>query len=122
MTSQMGIHAVLPTQDLGGADTRLAEPHKRLMVAVLQAVVDDCRGGTLYRRAAGPRRTAPPQGIRQAIAYVASTDRDWAFSFENICDALGIDADAIRQKLRRERGALRGDEDRAGVRSIEPSH
>lgn len=30
---------------------------------------------------------------------------DWAFDFENICDALGFDASAIRSSLRRERAA-----------------
>jgi hypothetical protein len=36
---------------------------------------------------------------RQAIAYVASTDRAWPFSFENRCDALGLDAPALREEL-----------------------
>jgi hypothetical protein len=44
------IHVMLPTQYLRRADARLVEPHKRLMAAVLQTVVDDCRG-SVYRRA-----------------------------------------------------------------------
>jgi hypothetical protein len=28
-----------------------------------------------------------------------STDRTWPFSFENLCEALGIDADALRLEL-----------------------
>ena len=38
--------------------------------------------------------------IRNAAAYVASTDRGWPFSFENLCDALGMDANALRDELR----------------------
>lgn len=79
--------------------TRLTEPCKRLMAAVLQAVVDDCRAGSVYRRSAG---YAPidVRLVRTAAAYVASTDRGWPFSFENLCDALNMDADALRGELR----------------------
>ena len=72
------IHIMLPAQCVRRA--RLAEPHKRLIAAVLQAVVDDCRGGSVYRRS-------------------ASTDRTWPFSFENLCDALELDAVALRREL-----------------------
>ena len=44
------IHIMLPTQYSNRIGVRLAEPHKRLMAAVLQSVVDDCRGGSVYRR------------------------------------------------------------------------
>src|SRR5437899_2677558 len=92
------IHVMLPTQYLRRADSRLAEPHRRLMAAVLQAVVDDC-GGSVYRRARGYRSSAARQDRRKAIAYVASTDRTWSFSFENLCDALGLDARRLRREL-----------------------
>ena len=92
------IHTMLPAQYSSPAGPRLAEPQKRLMAAVLQAVVDDCRGGSVYRRSAG-RGTTDPRTVRKAIAYVASTDRAWPFSFENLCDALGLDAAALRHEL-----------------------
>ena len=90
------IHIMLPAQYANGV--RLAEPHKRLMAAVLHAVVDDCRGGSVYRRSAG-KGVIEAHSIRKAVAYVASTDRAWPFSFENLCDALGVDAGALRQEL-----------------------
>ena len=93
------IHIMLPSQYLPRAGGRLAEPHKRLMVAVLQAVVDDCRGGSAHRRAAGYVELAT-RHVDKAIAYVASTDREWPFSVENLCDALGLDADGLREELR----------------------
>jgi hypothetical protein len=90
------IHIMLPAQFANR--TRLAEPHKRLMAAVLSAVVDDCRGGSVYRRATG-QGVIGAGSVRKAVAYVASTDRTWPFSFENLCDALGMDAAALRHEL-----------------------
>lgn len=87
---------MLPAQYV--SHVRLAEPHRRLMAAVLQAVVDDCRGGSVYRRSAG-YTAVDRRSVREAIAYVTSGDRGWPFSFENLCDALGLDADGLRQEL-----------------------
>jgi hypothetical protein len=92
-------HAMLPTQYHSRTDTRLAEPHKRLMAAVLQTVVDDCRG-SVYRRARGYTTPIAPRNVRKATVYMASTDRTWPFSFENLCDALGVDAGGLRRELR----------------------
>ena len=77
---------------------RVAEPSKRLMAAVLRAVVDDCRAGSVYRRSAG-HAALEVRHVRKAAAYVASTDRGWPFSFENLCDALDVDADGLRDEL-----------------------
>jgi hypothetical protein len=90
------IHIMLPEQYASRA--RLAEPHRRLMAAVLRAVVDDCRGGSVYRRLSG-KGVIGARSVRKAVAYVASTDRAWPFSFENLCDALGLDAAALREDL-----------------------
>jgi hypothetical protein len=90
------IHIMLPAQY--ASRSRLAEPHERLMAAVLRAAVDDCRGGTSYRRATGNGVVAVG-AVRKAVAYVISTDRTWPFSFENVCEALGLDTVALRRKL-----------------------
>jgi hypothetical protein len=91
------IHVVLPVQYLRIAGRYRREPQVRLMVAVLQTVVDDlssltCEQGVEPARAAGP--------YEQARAYVASRDRSWPFSFENLCEAIGLDADGLRRQLR----------------------
>jgi hypothetical protein len=71
---------------------------RSLMAAVLRAAVEDCTGAR--GELAGPyRRAVRPQDARLALAYVMSTDRTWPFSFENLCEALGIDADALRLEL-----------------------
>ena len=88
---------VLPSQYLAQAARRPAEPQKRLMMAVLQAVLDDCRGTAASRRRGdGPHDV---RAYRQARAYVASDDRAWPFSFENICEAVGLDAATIRRGI-----------------------
>ena len=91
--------ATMMTQDPPRTDSRRVDPHKRLMAAVLQTVVDDCRG-SVYRRARNYGTPIARRHIRKATAYVASTDRTWPFSFENLCQALGLDARRLRRELR----------------------
>lgn len=92
------IHVMLPTQYLRRTTCAVVDPHKRLMAAVLQTVVDDCRGST-YRQARGFKPIIGLTHARRASAYAASTDRSWPFSFENLCDALGLNADSLRKEL-----------------------
>ena len=89
---------IVSTKDTESGVMRGAEPHRRLMAAVLQTVLDDCRG-TAYKREAEYQPLTALRGARQAIAYVSSTDRAWPFSFENLCEALGMDARCFRQEL-----------------------
>lgn len=74
---------------------RAAEPERRLMAAVLQGVVDDHRG-SVYRRAAGYGSPTNRRRLRAAAAYVARRDREWPFSFDNLCDALSLDPGRLR--------------------------
>jgi hypothetical protein len=89
------IHDVLPVQYLSRPQDAFATPQRRLMVAVLQTVLDDCQG-TAYARAMGVKGGATERALHDAVAYVASRDRSWPFSFENLCDAVGIDPNGIR--------------------------
>ena len=86
------------SQHVQEAVRRTAEPQRRLMAAVLQTVLDDFRGSA-YRHRAGYAPTSDPSSRQHAAAYVASADRSWPFSFENICDALGLHADDVRAEL-----------------------
>ena len=54
------------------------------MAAVLQAALDDVRNGAARMN---------------ALAWVESTDRIWPYSFENLCDALDMDAGDVRRQL-----------------------
>ena len=90
---------MLPTQ-YGGRSAQRADPLKRLMVAVLQAVLDDLRGSA-RGPVVGSRPPTYRRSYEQARAYIASTDRNWPFSFENLCEAIGLDADTLRGQLTR---------------------
>jgi hypothetical protein len=92
------IHTVLPEQYLRKADGRRFDPQRRLMLAVLQTVIDDCRGSQT-RQATGRPADVDGKAYAAARAYLASTDRSWPFTFENLCDALDLDARSIRRSL-----------------------
>src|SRR2546426_11907945 len=68
------IHVMLPVQYLRKAGAHRIEPQKRLMLAVLQTVIDDCQGSKNRRAARGPG----PRG-RKALGggggYLRTTDR-----------------------------------------------
>ena len=91
---------MLPVQYLRQPGKRLVEPEKRLALAVLQTVLYDCRGAGLR----GPNSRAQVrnrQAYDRAMAYVASRDRIWPYSFENLCETIGVDAGSLRQRLAR---------------------
>jgi len=93
------IHVMLPVQYLREKAARLAEPEKRLAFAVLQTVMYDC--GTVAKKANGRAGGQNRQAYAQAMAYVASRDRSWPYSFENLCETIGVDANSLRRRLER---------------------
>lgn len=66
---------------------------RRLMIAVLEDAVD------VYRKLAGARDVRRQQLFRDAEEWIESADRTWIFSFHNICDVLGIEAEYLRRGL-----------------------
>jgi hypothetical protein len=40
-----------------------------------------------------------PAARARALAYVMSCDRCWPYSFENLCEAVGLDADYLRRGI-----------------------
>ena len=78
---------------------------RRLMVAILEDAVD------VYRKHADARDRKRQALFDDAATWIESDDKSWIFSFENICDVLGIDVSYLRSGLRRwyaERGGRRG--------------
>jgi hypothetical protein len=71
-----------------------ADGERRLMVAILEDAVD------VYRKQAGARDRKRRQLFEDAEAWIESSDTSWIFSYENICDVLGIDATYLRKGLR----------------------
>jgi hypothetical protein len=62
----------------------------------MRAVLEDairCLGG-----AGGPTRLRPALAA-EARRWVSDRDRHWPYSFENICDSLGLEPDHVRERL-----------------------
>jgi len=87
---------VLPSQfyGKGGIDASL-QPEKRLMLAVLEDAVGTFQKYTWARDRAGQKLLA------EVEEWFTSDDHDWPYSFMNICNALGLEADFLRSGLRR---------------------
>lgn len=83
---------VVPVQ--GGTRRRLS-PVQELMLAVLRQALDDY-GRALIEKHARARRD------RYALErWLFGDDLTWPFSYRNVCDAVGIDATALRTELKR---------------------
>ena len=69
------------------------DPEPRLAIAVLQlAVVDFCK----FSRSV---RETEQRVYRKAKTWMMSSDRDWPYSFANICEAIGVSPENLRNAL-----------------------
>jgi hypothetical protein len=86
---------LLPSQYFDRIRRRASfDGERRLMVAILEDAVE------VYRKQAGATDRKRRQLFEDAEAWIESSDRVWIFSFENICDVLGIEASYLRKGLR----------------------
>ena len=85
---------VLPEQFFEGArrDSQ-ASGEKALMLAVLEDGIR-CFQEHLRNPRSNPRLLS-----QQAEAWIRAVDYDWPFSFNNVCETLGIDPGALRSAL-----------------------
>jgi hypothetical protein len=86
---------VLPTQFFTGLRSAAHEGERRLLLAVLEDAVH-CFRTHLFAQDNRRRRL-----FREAQEWLMSEDRQYDFSFENICDCLELNAAYIRQGLHR---------------------
>src|SRR2546426_3438160 len=70
-------------------------PELRLMAAVLEDAIRS------FCRCAGSRGVRSQRLFRETAEWFESYAVSWPFAFENICDALALEADWIRGLLRR---------------------
>jgi|GEM_PF-7049060 len=78
-----------------GIDSGLPpEPELKLMAMILEDAI------TCYLRYGNAKSEAARREYRSAARWLFSRDRDWIFSFENICQHLGVDPDFARQRIR----------------------
>jgi hypothetical protein len=74
---------------------RVLEPEKDLMLAILEDAVRCFQDNVLAQER---RKKAL---FDEAEEWILETDRDWIFSFESVCETLGLDPRAVRQALLR---------------------
>src|SRR5215831_14959643 len=86
--------ALLPAQFYaafrGGSAVR---GEKRLMLAVLEDALD------CYQKYAFARDGHGKQLFSEAYEWIDSTNREWFFAFENICETLEINPEYLRRGL-----------------------
>ncbi len=66
-------------------------------VRLAAAMFDDALR-CITRNASSPAG-APWQGLVTACDWIWDERRDWPFAFANVCDLLGLDAEAVRCRL-----------------------
>ncbi len=88
--------ALMPEQFFanGGRDCGAAN-EKTLMLAILRDAVE------CHQKYALSRNPQTRDLFDEADEWIFSCEREWPFSFENICDVLGISSDYIRAGLER---------------------
>jgi hypothetical protein len=88
--------ALLPAQFYaafrGGSAVR---GERRLMLAVLQDALD------CYQKYAFSKEGHGRQLFNDADEWISCEDRNWYFSFENICETLEINPEYLRRGMRR---------------------
>lgn len=71
------------------------EPEMALMLAVLEDAI------TCFRRHVLARGGKEKRQFREAEKWIMESDSEWLFSFENICEAVGLSPRFIRKGLLR---------------------
>jgi len=116
LTDVLGPDVILPQQFFDGprGDSDFS-PEKALMLAVLE---DAIRCFQEYFRTT---RARPRMLSRQAERWIRTRDWNWPFSFNNVCEALSIDPDCMRDTLLRMKYDRLMDERRPRARPAEPA-
>ncbi len=94
--SLFGPDTLVPAQyfDRVGADAAF-QPEKRLMLAVLEEAI-----ATFQRHAVADTRRSQ-RLVEEVEEWLSGASDNWPFSFDNICDALGLDAEYLRAGMTR---------------------
>lgn len=74
------------------------QPEKGLVLAILEDAIH------LYQKYRGARDRAGREHFREVNDWFMHQGDRWLFSFENICDLLGIDPQYVRRGLLRSSG------------------
>jgi hypothetical protein len=91
--SQMDV--ILPSQYFCALGSVGLSSEQRLMLAVLVDAINILQG---WQRVGSPRKR---RAFAEAAQWVNTSGTHYPFSFESVCDALEIDSDMLRSRLRR---------------------
>jgi hypothetical protein len=69
------------------------EPERMLMLAVLEDAV------TCIQKYASVSKGKEKRWFREAMEWILTTDYDWVFSFNNVCEAVGMSSSCLRRAL-----------------------
>lgn len=70
------------------------EPEMALLMAILEDAIH------CYRKYRAARDRAGRERFRETEQWIMEEGDDWLFSFENVCEALGLDPQFIRRGVR----------------------
>jgi hypothetical protein len=74
-------------------EKQVLDPEQALMLAVLRNVIDD------FQTYVVAQSVTDKKLFEEAEGWILEEDKDWFFSFVNICEGLDLDPDYIRQGL-----------------------
>jgi hypothetical protein len=69
-------------------------PERELLIAILEDAIYS------YRKYRWARDREGKENFREAEEWIMEGSNDWIFSFNSICEILGLDPDYIRRRLR----------------------
>jgi hypothetical protein len=74
------------------------DPEKALVAAILDDAIHE------YRKYSGAHDPNGKKRFREAEKWIMHGGNGWIFSFDNVCDLLGLDPDYVRRGLRISKG------------------
>jgi|ERR671925_88733 hypothetical protein len=86
---------LLSAQYFGNLRKTLLEPEKKLMFAILEDAIS-CYQNNLTAHSVRGKRF-----FEETKSWIVAVGNDWIFSFENVCEALGLNPQYMRQGLLR---------------------
>jgi hypothetical protein len=86
---------LLSAQYFGNLRKTLLEPEKKLMFAILEDAIN-CYQSNLTAHSVRGKRF-----FEETKSWIVAVGSDWIFSFENVCEALGLNPQYVRQGLLR---------------------
>lgn len=90
------------------------EPEKRVMLAVLEDAI------ACFQKYLTARDGKGKAIFRDAEAWIVEDDRDWLFSFTNICEVLGFDPQYVRRGLMRWKESKLAERPKAKIYHLTP--